>query len=398
MEFLQSLLSAYVAPEMAAQQAAEYKRAAPQRTASAWEKIKSMTLDKPVVGGSVDALYTPQPTSSGSTAETGDIFNALTAQKDMPAPGDRQQLTPLERMRQEISAMITSGDPVLQKTGTDLLKDYYGKSTTASKKDIPLSTAGKQAFDEGFKYGTKPFQNRVKQIRSENKTKMFEDTRVGHNDRFQDANGNPVDVPAGTTLKKVQEMGLYPLKATSADSAGKIAMNQTAIEQIPIIDKYFPEDNSGFTPKTMAALSAIENLPFGIGDLAARGFAPEAQELYAAFETGMQAITRTETGAAMASEEIDNTKKRFMPKAVDTDIVKRQKIDAYKYFLANADSLLNNKTGSGKNGQLTESEAKAVMDEAYNKSMEEASQSKTWVEGGYEYRKTPDGRTQRRKL
>ncbi len=66
----------------------------------------------------------------------------------------------------------------------------------------------------------------------------------------------------------------------------------------------------------------------------------------------------------MAKEEIENTKKRFMPHPLATDAANRQKLKAYEYFLTNAIDLLD-PTGRGNSG-LTPQE---IMDKAVNTSM-----------------------------
>jgi len=64
--------------------------------------------------------------------------------------------------------------------------------------------------------------------------------------------------------------------------------------------------------------------------------APEGAALANAFERGIQAITRVETGAAMPDSELQNTRTRFQPSIADPDNVIRQKVMAYQLFINNA--------------------------------------------------------------
>lgn len=129
-------------------------------------------------------------------------------------------------------------------------------------------------------------------------------------------------------------------KALPAETAAKKSMVDTAIGQLqvaqPILFQGDSIDTAKINEEAIRGMWAIDK--FGP---AAAMVSPAAGELYQAFEIGTQAITRTETGAAMPPEEVQNTKKRFMPKPWDSDAVVRQKWRAYTLFLSNIDKYLD---------------------------------------------------------
>lgn len=62
-------------------------------------------------------------------------------------------------------------------------------------------------------------------------------------------------------------------------------------------------------------------------------YGSEGREFAQNMEFGIQAITRGETGAAMADTEIASTRKRFMPSVGDSKYMIKQKIRLYRDFL-----------------------------------------------------------------
>ena len=58
-------------------------------------------------------------------------------------------------------------------------------------------------------------------------------------------------------------------------------------------------------------------------------------------EFGIQAITRSETGAAMPPEEVENTRTRFMPLIGDTVEIANTKLAMFEEFLGGTLKLLD---------------------------------------------------------
>lgn len=74
----------------------------------------------------------------------------------------------------------------------------------------------------------------------------------------------------------------------------------------------------------------------------------EGRDLWTAQEYGIQAITRGETGAAMPPEELENTRKRFAPKPLDSDELIAAKLRMYEEFVTGALDLYKRGRQGGK--------------------------------------------------
>ena len=335
MDILNTLLEAYVAPEMAAQEATNYKRAEGQRNATAMQDVlNSMNApaQKPV-------SYEVQPTSKTKAAGAGDILNALTQSPEAKAmqASQKPDMTPLQRQRALAIQMISSPNKYVQEQGFDMLSKYQATVTADNRTSAIKDYEYSQAQD-----GAEPVS--FSKWKTDQKSKMFEaagDKPMLYNELSKYMTSDGKNLPYGTTPNQAKEMGVVIRKNQAVGDAGKTAMLSTAESAFPIIDEYMFDDNGEILESVMYGISAIDNLPLGLGNIGTKFLAPDTKKVYNAFELGMQAITRTETGAAMPPEEIDNTKARFMPKPTDTDEVKRQKLKAYKYFITHASDLID---------------------------------------------------------
>jgi hypothetical protein len=176
-------------------------------------------------------------------------------------------------------------------------------------------------------------------LKSKQKTIMTkEDQPLSLEDlaRLQATGGG--QLPLGTTMRQAGQLGAtLKKKPIAAESAGKQAMIDTATAQTSIVeDLIFPKGIEGKINEDVIKGMTIKTQTPGILQPLTAGVSVEGQKAAAAMETGIQAITRLETGAAMAPTEIDNTRKRFQPMWWDADDVKRQKFKAYKLFMKNS--------------------------------------------------------------
>lgn len=147
-----------------------------------------------------------------------------------------------------------------------------------------------------------------------------------------------IDTPQGTRTivfdrsgKKIADLG-KPKKELSPEQAAKVQQFKTARAQLPEIENLlFKEDQSG---KRVIDDQNVINMtiktPFTKG-----------RKLAALYETGIQAITRGETGAAMPPEEVENTRIRFQPSPLDDEETKILKFDMFKEFLDGTLKLLS---------------------------------------------------------
>lgn len=160
-------------------------------------------------------------------------------------------------------------------------------------------------------------------------------------------------IPPGTTYDQLIELGAVLRDTETEGKAGKLTMMQSAQQLFPFIDSaLFNEDG---TPNDEVIRNAFAiSLDPTPGALASKSLiglfgdkqqAAKAGQLYQAFEQGFQAMTRTETGAAMPPEEVENTKKRFRPGPLDSPAEVRQKYNAYKFFINNAVDLMRPQDG-----------------------------------------------------
>lgn len=399
MGLLDSIFKAYVAPEMEARQQAQYAAGAPGRTAEAWKQMMAgQQQQQPIPGGA--------PVIPGAQTQQRDYFGRPTGQvAGGQVPQAQPQMSPLDRWKNQISQLVRSGDPTLQKYGLELLSDYH-KTATNPPKEKATSTAHKMATEMNFKPGTKPYNDFMNRYAFKSATQI----NVGGGDK------------KGSRLspEEISEWGLDPKltyahtdtgpkviskPSVAAGTAGILSMLETSKKQFPIIENNLMKDGlmDSSVVSAMAAISTTGGLAGPAIGLYDKSIRDRAEASLTAFETGMQAITRTETGAAMNKEEIGNTKQRFMPKPSDGDAVRIQKLKAYKFFINNAIDLLNPRSKENEDltpQQIMDNAVYSAMANSAGSSIVPGSQPKgsTWVEDGYEYRITEGGKKQRRKL
>jgi len=125
------------------------------------------------------------------------------------------------------------------------------------------------------------------------------------------------------------ESGIRPMPGSNADTlnTGDAARTQAVLSGralIPVIEeKLFTKKEDGTREiNQLNVINGYFNTPW-----------TEGRTLGAAYEQGIQAITRGETGAAMPPEEVENTKKRFQPMPGDSDELKKIKFEMFKDFL-----------------------------------------------------------------
>lgn len=119
----------------------------------------------------------------------------------------------------------------------------------------------------------------------------------------------------------------YKGEKESPEVTGKIMMMETAKAYIPKVQRLlFDEDGSINWTNVMT--SDIPLVPGSASLPRSKG-----RELAQAQEYGLQAITRSETGAAMPQSEIDNTRNRFQPTIWDSNDAAFSKFLGYKLFV-----------------------------------------------------------------
>lgn len=292
-----------------------------------------------------------EPGEAGYAEEVASLSGNITAPvkgTGMYDPG----LTSRQRISELNKRLMASGIPALQKQGltnignmqTSMMQNIGAMEREQAKAKTPsMSTAGKMAAEAGWKPGTPGFTKFINDyaFKSTFEREGNKPLKAAELEKWMSPDkGQP---PAGTTANDLKTGG-YTLRNTqSAEGAGKAAMLNTSIAQLPIINNnIYTKDAKGKPTNSMNQRVLWEMFALDkTGGLAAFGTSKESQKVYAAFETGIQGITRTETGAAMRDEEIDNTKVRFLPRPWFENDVNNQRYQAFQYFLKNAADLID---------------------------------------------------------
>lgn len=198
-----------------------------------------------------------------------------------------------------------------------------------------------QTYNKAISYNQKKKAG-IKTTQAEDMAYNLSYQKLGRPQRFMNPNGQMVEYPGmdltgfvtppGMSKKGRKVIGKKPM---AAESASKLAMIDTAKFGTELIEPILFKDEK-INRDAIKGMWAIN-----LAEPAAAFASEDSQKLFIAFEWGKQAITRTETGAAMPSTEVTNTAKRFMPKPWDGDDVVKLKWAAYNLFLNNTENYLD---------------------------------------------------------
>lgn len=280
------------------------------------------------------------------------------------------ELTPNQRWKRQVDALITSGNESLQKKGLSMLSQYQQRATEGSKAPTP-SNAAKMAGELGLKRGTKPYNDFIKRYAFKKDFEVSGDKPMSVADlnkvEIPDPNnpGRFIKPPVSTTPNQLREMGGRIRETVGADAAGRYAMLDTASKAFNDIEQaIFRSD--GTIDKQLIKDSFLMSKDPTPGKIASKWWTqnPQAAEVAQGFEMGIQAITRLETGAAMPESEIENTRSRFLPGPADSDELVQRKWNAYKYFIQNAKYMINPSVFKGSSVESLTDEVRKAADRA----------------------------------
>jgi hypothetical protein len=354
------------------------KRAEGQAEEDAWAKTFAGLKDR---GFPAEAALAPMETQVWDDKQKKLVDSGVVS----PGTGEGSGYKPpdeLTRWKQQIDALIQSGNPVLQREGMGMLNAYQQRVTSSEARSTPSAIQEYLfAVQQGYPHTFADWKQSLKDATTIN---MGGDAneRIKETDLKNYVFPQGVTAPIGVTYRQAQQMGAKYQPSVGADQAGRLAMLNTATAAFPIIDAFVLQDNGQVNERVLDAafyygLDPTPGKLLGSRGLQMAGYKPQEIEqgksVAQAFELGFQGITRTETGAAMPQEEIQNTKARFQPLPTDTPPVKRQRYLAYKYFIENATNLMN--PAIQKNGSAEEltAEVNRVVTEALKKfKLEEA--------------------------
>ena len=220
-------------------------------------------------------------------------------------------------------------DPSLPPTDTDL-DSIVGKipESTAPKKEKAFSAEdlSKMSDDEFLVQGT------LNAPEGEDVVSLYgdpaEERRIKRQEKLRDhyrKEGKEITFDKNGKIKSISK-SLDPdkkEKPTSSDAAGKIMMMEVGKVHLATIKKLLFNKNGSINRENLGR-SHLPHIAHPI-ELNKPG-----GRLANAFEHNIQALTRSETGAAMPAAEVDNTRKRYQPKFTDSDEVIIQKYLALK--------------------------------------------------------------------
>lgn len=304
------------------------ERSHPSAVAKSFSAIQQFMADKQRVD---KAMLNQQYNSSFRAPQSLESFEQGRPQLKQPSP--------LEQWRMRLGAMMESGNPVLQKQAiSEMQAQSKQESTPATSTTSDAVKQYEYAVGQGYngtfaqwKKDNKGAGTTVNVNGAAEKPYSISDLK---NIKYLDEFGGGEVLP-GTYPSEVKgKVGLR--NAVSGESSGKLAMMNTSQNEFPLIDELLYKSDGKIDNFLVTSMYAIENIP-----ITAAILKTDAGRLQAAFENGMQAITRTETGAAMNIDEIANVKRRFMPRPWDKEEVQQQKVKAFKFFINNATELLD---------------------------------------------------------
>lgn len=205
--------------------------------------------------------------------------------------------------------------------------DFKSAYAAAQPQKVDQTTLVKNLMAAGVNPGTPEFRNAI----LENVNKPATQINMG--------DGNSYKLEPGYMMKdpKTPSLGVQPIPGGSKDTmtpeaAGKASMMISAEKKLDTVNSLFMNPDGSMNNKNI--LTA--NIPFTDGLPWTDG-----RQAIAAMEQGIQAITRSETGAAMPDTEVDNTRKRFQPKPWDNPVTQRMKLQMFNGFVRGTIKLID---------------------------------------------------------
>ena len=333
MSILESLLQAYVAPEMAAQKQQEYERGQGKRDADAWQGVLDSIKPKPDVAGS---LY------SAKEASGNNVLNALT--QSAPAKQAHEQLapkmSPSERIKAQLDAMMLSGNQSLQKRALQEI----GKPGAVNDK---MSNSARIATDIGLTPGTPAFNQFVQSHAMKAGTTVNMGGKAGNLSKDEKVEGN-LDPEAPFVWGKngipspVKTSAFTEAQQKAQGFADRMQSAETEMAELMA---------SGFDPTTIQQ-KVGEKVPY-IGSHIQTGEQQLATRLQ---RDWIRSKLRDESGATINVDEMESEIETYFPQPGDGPIVMASKARAR---LKAAEAM---KTKSGKFQPYSQSERKALRD------------------------------------
>jgi len=308
------------------QQSAQGLIGAPSQQIDAGQPVQQMQEIDPATGEQYSYEKSVLPTTQMGTGFIGQMEAATTPQEQ-------------QRAQARLYGGLI-GTPGMEQIGAQGLQGMLGRQGTGQKPTGIMQNL----LAAGYTQDTPEYKQAMRDYISKPQTQINMGTKaIPVTDLMKMRMPDGSRPPVGMTPDQALQAGVTLKKDVSADSASKLAMLDTARQGMATIEPILFKDGKIDRDVIKSAWG------IGVAEPIAGLVSPEAGKLFAGFEYGIQAITRAETGAAMPSSEIDNTRKRFMPKPWDSDDVVRQKWSAYQLFINNASKYINPKAAKAGN-------------------------------------------------
>lgn len=135
--------------------------------------------------------------------------------------------------------------------------------------------------------------------------------------------------------KGIEAIPMGPQDKASLNDAGKIQMLRIAQASANTVKRaYYAPEGEGINGINYGTVVTTQNVGIPFTSVQTKGVPwTKGRTIRAAYESGIQAITRIETGAAMRDEELINTMDRIFPSVFDSPETVKYKLLAYEAFV-----------------------------------------------------------------
>lgn len=223
-------------------------------------------------------------------------------------------------------------------------KDIFSLAVNANKpRDVPAAyeTFQLAQSDPAFAQFLKQGDRRRTQIDEVNGRKLLVDMDTGETiadlgmapSRQQSAPQGYRFAADGTTLEAIPG---GPATKMPAEVAGRVAMLDTAMKEMPKAEEFFLNSGTSFGNEAMG-------WAFNAGE-----YGRAKRTVRMAIEAGLRAMT----GAAAPESEVQTYENMFLPTPVDTKETRKQKLGALRDFMGQAKSIMEQGRGQTRSIQM----------------------------------------------
>lgn len=282
---------------------------------------------------------------------------------------EAMDVSPVQRWQDQINAMMTSGNPMLQEAALKDMSNAYSKQADLAKPDHP------NTYKEWLRLpASRRAELSYEDFLNSKKTKMFEsamDAPVKDYPEWviKDPVTGEMRTPTPADAKTVGELyALNPIphsKLNFTDTA-KLSGLREGIKAVNDAESIIFNEDGSVNEAILNGVSLLDAAPKSWRSMGAKAYkyfntddtetVDKALDYLNSFDRALSPMLKTETGAAATAEETADMKLRFMPKSGDSKELIRKKMNAYREL---ANSILNY---AEQNKFTTLSQANKILD------------------------------------